>query len=147
MVLSLATRKTESSPCGDLHVITAALVVSSFFPFLFIFSKGGESRSREPRCPSWALKAQRPRSVQSALAACVCLPGFFVLRLAFRQENALRRKTPAWPCTAGPGWSSAAGVEPVPRSPSRQQTEQSPFGQAVAWAVLGTTGEPPMGAR
>lgn len=37
MVLSLATCKIESCPCGDLHVITAALVVSSFFPFLFYF--------------------------------------------------------------------------------------------------------------
>lgn len=41
MVLSLATCKIESCPCGDLQVITAALVVSSFFLSFFIFSKEG----------------------------------------------------------------------------------------------------------
>lgn len=46
MVLSLATCKIESCPCGDLHVITAALVVSSFLLFFifFIFSKEGGSK-------------------------------------------------------------------------------------------------------
>lgn len=56
MVLSLATCKIESCPCGDLHVITAALVVSSFFLSFLIFSKEGGSKLCVCYCRSRALK-------------------------------------------------------------------------------------------
>lgn len=50
MVLSLATCKIESCPCGDLHVITAALV-GLFFPFVFYFLQRKEA-NRVRRCLS-----------------------------------------------------------------------------------------------
>lgn len=99
MVLSLATCKIESCPCGDLHVITAALVVSSFF----LFSLKKEEANSVCSHPSWDLKVCGPRRAQSFLMLCIHLQGFLVLSLKSSQEKAPKRKTPSWICTATHG--------------------------------------------